>query len=794
MTVSGNKELIFYSIKTLLFLFGFLFLQSCGTEKYLMPEESLVTKNLVEILDPENVIDPGELKLQLATFIEVNPNNNFLGVFPREGFYFRNSKRDEDGTWRNFIDKNIAQKPSFYNEDASARSAEAMQLFMRNLKGYYKAEVSFSNKIKDRNSKVKYIVNSGKRYHIDSVGYVGFDKEIINLIEEIQDESFVKKGDPVDVNFFEQEKNRLVTHLQNIGYANFKANRLKIYGDSSNLNNTIDVFFEVLPNPDGSTYKKYSVGEINVYGDYYQGQDLSNSTKVALDSIWYHRLSKDFVVKPKKLAKFISITPGEFFDESDRVKTFKKLNSLDVYKFSNIKPIVNPDNDSILDFDILLTPQNAKWISDFGLETFYSTISNVQSQQQLLGASAFVAFENRNMFGGAERNRINIEFGADFNLGTNLGLATSTIRIQDNLEIPTFIDVFKSGALIHKLGVLTDEEYFDFKREATSDITIGYSGQKITNFYDIISFNASIDYNYIKNSNHRFSLRQLALNLNSYRLSQAFKDQINNNQFILKSLDDNLLTGFLFRDFNYSYNSRKSLRGNSYAFIGNVEFSGWEIALANSLGNAISNRNDIWELFGQYKFSKYYRVELDGRFYHEFSKSKSFASRLNFAIARPFYDATQIPFIKQFYVGGPSDIRAWQIRELGPGSYEQPPTYGQSNALFFQQGDLKLLFSTEYRFDIFPWLESALFFDGGNVWSLDNSDERIGSQFSSKFLNDIALGYGWGIRFDLSYFIIRFDFGYKLRRPFTNDSKARWISITDQSLIGNINVAINYPF
>lgn len=768
-----------------------MLLSSCGINDKLSDKESLLVKNSIDFIDDEKVQDKSSLEFYLATFEKQKPNGNSLFLFPSEYFYANNSAPGDTSWWNNFLRKDIGEAPTIYDSIESKQTAQDMQLYLRNLKGYYDAEVNYTDSQKGKKTEVIYSVNTGDRYVINSIEYLGRDSILLEEINKIGDQALINIGDPIDAPTFDQEKNRLTKHLQNIGYATFKANRFKVFGDSIGQKKAVDIIIEVIPKEDGSNDKKYTVGQIKVFTDFFQGKEATTNLEETINGIQFYANSKNFVVNPKRLAKFISIKPGTPFNEEERVNTFKRLNSLDSYKFSIINTVVNEEDDNVLDYTILLTPHASKWISDFGIEGFYSTVSNVR---QLFGTSAYASLENRNLFGGAERNRFNVEVGGE--VGRNLdqvntgsfGLATSFIRIQNNLEIPVLIDIFKTTALIKKAGLLSERQYDKFKRETRTNIGVGYNGQQIFSLYNIRSFSSSIGYSYIPNARHSFNIRQLALNLNSYSLEDAFLQRIGSNPLIINSLRNNLFTGFLFRDINYVYASRKSLRGSSFRLISDLEISGWETSL---ISKALGLEDPM--LFDTYEFSKYYRIDLDARYYKEFSPATSFASRVNFGIARPFGDSDEIPYIKQFYAGGPNGIRAWQIRELGPGGYDQPDFYTDSTPLFFQQGDLKFQFSAEYRFDLVLRFESALFIDGGNVWTLDKNDTRINSQFSSDFLDDIALGYGWGLRYDFEYFNIRLDFAYKLRRPYANPNESRWIAFKGQR-IGNINVAINYPY
>lgn len=298
----------------------------------------------------------------------------------------------------------------------------------------------------------------------------------------------------------------------------------------------------------------------------------------------------------------------------------------------------------------------------------------------------------------------------------------------------------------------------------------------------------------------------MGLNLFIFDPTEQFEaNNLVDNPLLANSFEDNLSTGFFFRNLSYFYSGPKNSKGHSFGLIADFELSGFEIFLANSLGNFISGGSNVWE-FGRFNFAKYARLRLDGRYYKDFSKGSQLAARVDLGIAVPYGsqddgDLLQTPYLSQFFAGGPNSLRGWQIRELGPGGFSgilEPP--------FFQAGDIKMEFNLEYRWDLFLFFEGALFLDAGNIWTLREEfgeNARENSQFTSDFLDQMAVNTGWGIRADFTYFLIRFDFGYKLRSPFPVDESGshfvfgKTIPGTDEnfnSLLGNINVAINYPF
>lgn len=139
-------------------------------------------------------------------------------------------------------------------------------------------------------------------------------------------------------------------------------------------------------------------------------------------------------------------------------------------------------------------------------------------------------------------------------------------------------------------------------------------------------------------------------------------------------------------------------------------------------------------------------------------------------------------------------MRAWRIRELGPGGY-QDSTLATGNFPFFQTGDIKLLLNAEYRFDVFWRIEGAFFLDAGNVWAI-REDVRPGATFSKDFLSQIAIGSGAGMRFDADYFKVILDVGLKLRNPFPDEAGFYNALKSSPALndVINWNFAINYPF
>ena len=99
-------------------------------------------------------------------------------------------------------------------------------------------------------------------------------------------------------------------------------------------------------------------------------------------------------------------------------------------------------------------------------------------------------------------------------------------------------------------------------------------------------------------------------------------------------------------------------------------------------------------------------------------KNTIFAYKLNSGIAYSYGSVRNLPYEKNFFVGGPNSLRAWRPRALGPGS---------AKGNFDQPGSILLETSAELRFKIFKIfgdynINGALFVDAGNVWRVQGQN------------------------------------------------------------------------
>ena len=207
----------------------------------------------------------------------------------------------------------------------------------------------------------------------------------------------------------------------------------------------------------------------------------------------------------------------------------------------------------------------------------------------------------------------------------------------------------------------------------------------------------------------------------------------------------------------------------------------------------------------------------------------SLVGHVNAGVMWCYGNSVESPFTEQFYVGGANSIRAFTVRSIGPGSFSDLGINDpQSKQLFYlmRNGDMKLVMNLEYRTPLFGNLKGAVFLDAGNVWRLSKLDmgsredwedmnpldvdgeEYIGEVVydimqewtngmtfkASRFFNDIALGTGIGLRYDLGFLVVRLDWGFALHIPCNNGVSGYFFNAQRFKDLHTLNFAIGYPF
>jgi outer membrane protein assembly factor BamA len=208
--------------------------------------------------------------------------------------------------------------------------------------------------------------------------------------------------------------------------------------------------------------------------------------------------------------------------------------------------------------------------------------------------------------------------------------------------------------------------------------------------------------------------------------------------------------------FGFSYNS------NDFAFKFQVETSGNLLRLGANALRLKQDEQGRYRLFN-IAFAQYVKGDFDLTRSLSIDRNNQIVFHLGAGIAYPYGNSNVLPFEKRYFSGGANSVRGWSVRTLGPGKYKERD--GRINFIN-QTGDMKLDLNVEYRTHLFWKIGGALFIDAGNIWTLRSYQEQPDGQFDvTKFLSQLAVSYGLGLRFNFNFFILRFDAGMKAVNP-----------------------------
>ena len=277
------------------------------------------------------------------------------------------------------------------------------------------------------------------------------------------------------------------------------------------------------------------------------------------------------------------------------------------------------------------------------------------------------------------------------------------------------------------------------------------------------------------------------------QMQQAIHARVSLERELRKVIEKQLIFG---PTYSYTYtNTLQKRKKNTFYYKGSIDLAG---NIAGLVSGANVQKGDTIKLF-DVPFSQFIKIENDFRHYYKLGPDSQLASRVIVGAGYAYGNSNEMPFIKQFFIGGTNSLRAFRARSIGPGSFDVAST-NTNTFLPDQSGDFKLEFNTEYRAKIYGLLKGALFLDAGNIWLLKENTDKPGAKLSKKFLNELAVGAGAGLRFDFSFLILRTDFAFPIRKSYLPDGN-RWV--VDQINFGSgawrkenliFNLAIGYPF
>lgn len=679
------------------------------------------------------------------------------------------------------------KKPPFYDTAFSHLSANNIKASMVHL-GYYNSEVNFNADTSSDGKKVSvhYTVAVGKPLLIDTFSYRLNKPELQQLALKYKEDAILKKFNPVTKAAIVGEIARQVDTLRNNGYYKITAAEFRMRGDTTiealtNVSDdpfaqlellaeaerrkdspTVKLALTLVKPEDTTKLNKYYINQISVLQDYIPGDNIDDTVNIHQRRIRnvILRYHKD-IFKPSFLARMITFRPGKVYSQADYNKTLYNISKASVWQTANI--VINEVKDSSkVNLVIEMVPVK-KYGFEAALEASYSATSNTSAilGGNLIGFSGNLSLTNRNIAKEAIRMSHNLRAGIELNnnaRAANSGLINSTelsyvntVTIPRNIPfIPNFIktDQGRSRARV---------------RPGESFVTAGVSYNRRFALFDLQTFNIGLGKSWPDKRNTTthtvtYVYKPLTLQYSYLNQTDSFKNILADNQFLRYSYNTAFIVG-MSGSVAYVYRNPKHLKSVSKerSIIINGEESGLTWGL---LPIAKTDKKRFLKIDAEYKYTVNF-------------KKSAFAFRVFTGVGMPLFKDNALPFFKQYYGGGSYSMRGWPVRGIGRGG--QPLTPYSQNVFNDRTGDIQIELNGEYRYDIATLipnlltLRGAVFVDVGNVWNMKNTktDGSIDSaQFKFKTLyQQLGLSAGTGFRLDFNYVILRFDFGFRFKRP-----------------------------
>ena len=784
------------------------------------------------------------LRLNLYNLANLNPDSTYAAKFKNNpGLYERQSKilsaKQVDRLGQSFLYKgiheflkNTGEPPVIIDTTKTKKSLLRLKFYYFN-NGYFNVATDYTiDSVARKKARINYNITTGAAYLLDSIRTSIKTPALDSLYRFNTEPSFLKSGNQYKTSDFEDEKNRLTTYFRNQGAYFFQPTYITFDIDTIGKKNKADINLKIgnnnIQERDSSRsepFKLYKISDVNIYTDY----SPANAKSKVTDSVTYNNFNlysyKKLKYKPRAITDAVFINKGGYFSDTRTTLSSRYLNNLKIFNYPSIQYEVDKRDSTAqsLIANVYLTPRKKY---SFGA-TFDVTHSNIQD----FGIGASVSETIRNVFNRAET----LEISARVNIGSSKDMANpnnnffnvSEYGIDTKLNFPRILMPFGTEKIIPKRMI------------PSTLIAAGFSKQRNIGL-DKENFTGGISYNWNPKRHNTVKLdllnAQFVRNLNPnnyFNVYTSSYDELNNIASTYNTEAENIdddgnlriptgTTGFtnevlngstaltpdrqeykdvesieerrvrltendfiLATSYTFTKTTKKDLADNTfYQFKTKIESAGTLLSAISGIGSLPKNVNGNYEIFNL-EYSEYIKTEFDYIKHWDFGKEKVLAVRSFFGIAIPFGNSNYIPFSRSYYSGGSNDNRAWQPYALGPGS---------TNAVNdFNEANMKIALSAEFRFKVFGDVKGAIFADAGNIWNvLDNVIDEKAKFSGVNDLAEIALGSGFGLRYDLSFFVIRLDLGFKTYNP-AHPEGDRWFK---EYNFGHsvLNFGINYPF
>ena len=755
---------------------------ACSTTKNLPDGEILYTG-----IDKLEVVNEDETPAGIQALTEVEaalayaPNNAIfgsssmrwplpLGLWVYNGFV---KYQDKKGVGRWIFDHMGTNPVLMSSVNGETRAKVATNLLHDY--GYFNGSVSYKEvPQKDpRQAKVSYVIDMARPFFLDSIAYLRYPASADSLIRATRSQSVLKSGENFSVLKLEEERQRLSSLFRNHGYYYYRPEFTTYRADT--LQKPGYVGLQVVPKTGipSEAKKQYYLGKTSVYLTGYNNEPPTDTLNLRTMTLYYS--GKKPAIRPSALMRNFFFRKGELFSQDRQTFTQEAIARMGVFRYSEFRyvPQDTTSNCDTLNVNMYATfdkPYNAE------LEFNVTTKSNDQT-----GPGAIFKI-TRNNFQRMGAN-LSFEVRGSYEWQTNSNVEGNSSKLNSyelgtslSLDFPRLILPWKD----------TDLRRSRFPQKTSFKLYGNLLNR--ARFFNMLSFGGNVTYEFRRSRLWKHSVTPFQLTFNTLMSTTERFDSITaTNPSLALSLGDQFIPSM---SYTFTYDNSRLKPNKQLWWETSVTSAGNVTSLLYAaLGKGFDEKNK--KLLGT-PYAQFLKLTSEVRMLFKVGEKQHIATRFMGGVLWSYGNQTIAPYSEQFYIGGANSLRAFTVRSIGPGTYNpgQNTKYGYLD----QTGDIKLEANVEYRFPIFGDLYGATFLDAGNVWLMRKDPNRPGGEFTLKnFAKSLALNTGVGVRYDLTFLVIRLDLGVALHVPYET-GKSGYYNIPKFKDGLGFHFAIGYPF
>ena len=761
----------------LIFNFQFL-LVACSTVSNLPTDELLYTgTRTVTITDdtraPLRDQAVGEAKVAFVA----PPNNALLGSSRYRtplpiGLWAYNAFADDSTGLRRWLFKTFATQPIYISTVNPTLRTEVAENTLRNY-GYFDSSASYNvDTLPDgHKAKLSYTLRLGEPWCYGKVEYLGFATAMDSLIHTTWEHRLLRQGEQLNYATLSGERNRLFMLFRENGYYYYRPEMTVLLADTTKKRGTANVRITTPNDLPSHAVKPWHVG--HTYLTLRRNPNEQQTDTLTCGAISYIYQGKRIPIRQTLLASRITYRQGDLYSPTTQNSTQRDLYRLGILSGVSIDYIPRDSTHTADTLDVhintLLEPPY-----ELSLEA-----NNTAKSNDLIGPGFVASLARKNLLRMAE---------------------TIQLRVKGSYEWQTNRTLRREGAVINSFELGTDMSMsvpqllfpggydYTYERPVSTTARLYVDWLNRGGFFRMLAFGGNLTYAFSTSDVVTHSVSPFTLTFNTLeQTTHRFDSIMTANPAIGLSFRDQFIPSASYTLTYDNVNSTHSPRHPSRATFTIASAGALTSLIYASTGHPFSEKEKSLLKTPYAQFIKGYAEVCH---YHRIAPRHTLATRLIAGAIYAYGNSTVPPFSEQFHVGGANDLRAFPLRGIGPGSYHATGRY----AYIDHTGDLKLEANAEWRFPLLEQLSGALFIDAGNVWLLRNEQSRPGGQLRMKTLaNDIALGTGIGLRYNLRVLLLRTDIGIPIHMPY-DTGKQGYYNVPHFTRGLCFHFGVGYPF